>query len=327
MRRFFVIFSALFFFGTSAVAPRAQEILLEFHDSTTVKGTQIPLGRAAHIKAENPEKIQTLEKISIGESAPPGYARYLNPGEIVRLKLSKLYPTLTFRLSHTRRVNIATDFQEKVIGDFEQEIAGFIQESSEWDPGDMAVEIRNARHNFRLYNKPYTLSFSGLRSPFPRGPFRLQMLFVQGEKTFRIGVSCMAHVTTKVITAKQTIGRGERLGPHNCSVARKNISQYRYTPYSDIRALENRTTVRTIVQGSIISDKNTEKPPLVCKGDLVSIIMRRGPVAVAVDGRARENGSAGDRIWVENISSRKLVRGKIINASEVAIIRNREKET
>ncbi|MBD3346728.1 MAG: flagellar basal body P-ring formation protein FlgA [Chitinivibrionales bacterium] len=301
-----------------------QRVTLRFYDSVMVSGTKITCGDAAVIVADNRETANKLKQTVIGESAPPGYSRYLNPADIVKYKISPVWPSLDFILPASRRIRVFTDCVEKRITDFEKEIAGFIKKSTRWNEKDYTLEIHNPDHKFRLYPGPWSVSFDKLETFYPKGPLRLTMLIEQAHTT-RVSVGCKINVETAVVTAKENVRRGEELGSHNCEIIKQDITGYRYFCYSDLNAISGKTASRSLSQGTIINDKNCESVPAIKKGDLVSIVLSEGAVSVSVDGRAREDGYVGDRIWVQNIGSNRLLRVEILTENKVGLIRKGEK--
>ena len=60
-------------------------------------------------------------------------------------------------------------------------------------------------------------------------------------------------------------------------------------------------------------------PPLVKRGDVVSIIAESKDLKVTTLGVAKEKGSLGGRILVENLTSKKEVYAYVIDSNKVRV--------
>jgi flagella basal body P-ring formation protein FlgA len=60
--------------------------------------------------------------------------------------------------------------------------------------------------------------------------------------------------------------------------------------------------------------------PAVEKGDPVAIIVKKGRISVSVVGIAREQGEIGEKIWVQNSKTNKLIRVKIKGKGIVTVL-------
>jgi flagella basal body P-ring formation protein FlgA len=100
---------------------------------------------------------------------------------------------------------------------------------------------------------------------------------------------------------------------------RLDITRFAPVPLTVKGQLDNKRAARTIAPGTILHDRLFTVIPVVEKGDEVSIEYSAGRVSVAVAGIARERGGIGDRIWVENRETRRLIRVEIRDRGRVSI--------
>jgi flagella basal body P-ring formation protein FlgA len=98
-----------------------------------------------------------------------------------------------------------------------------------------------------------------------------------------------------------------------------DITTFGPKPLFNTDSLTGVRAVRTINPGTILHTRLIETIPAIQKGDLVEILVCKGRVRVAVQGIAREPGKIGERIWVENTNSRKLVQAIVKNKGTVTI--------
>jgi flagella basal body P-ring formation protein FlgA len=68
-----------------------------------------------------------------------------------------------------------------------------------------------------------------------------------------------------------------------------------------------------------LSTDLVELPPLVKRGDLVTIIARLEGLKITTLGEVKRKGRQGERIPVLNIDSRKVIFARVIDANTVAV--------
>jgi flagella basal body P-ring formation protein FlgA len=127
-------------------------------------------------------------------------------------------------------------------------------------------------------------------------------------------------VVTPVVTAKASIPRGSLLTSDNCSVERKDITNFAGLPFSSFSQLKDMIANRTIGPETILHEKLTTRMPVIGKDEQVYVIVDRGTVRISIIMRAREQGALGDKIWVENELTHKLLKTKIIGKGKVELL-------
>ena len=77
---------------------------------------------------------------------------------------------------------------------------------------------------------------------------------------------------------------------------------------------------RTIQPEMIVHDGLASRIPIVGKDEQVYVVVDKGLVRISIIMRAREQGAIGDKIWVENEMTHKLLKTKIIGKGKVELL-------
>ena|GEM_PF-5674678 len=77
---------------------------------------------------------------------------------------------------------------------------------------------------------------------------------------------------------------------------------------------------RTLRVGTIIGEWDVDPMPDISAGDPVSIEMVRGNLRVTATAVAKEDGFAGETIWVQNEKSKRRIRVKVIESGRVELM-------
>lgn len=289
----------------------AQPVCLHFVDSAEVTHKVILLKDIARIEAASNEISLTLGKTEVGNAAPAGFSRYINAHEVVQCALKSGNSNLNFHSSGAKRIKVRTRGISKSVADYEKQILEYLSENIGW--GEECYKISIEKRQKQWYNYPgkSVVEIKGLSSPYPRGNIRLKLILTQKGKEIVIPVLCKIQVEIPVVIASESIKRNEVIDAGTVELGRVNITAFRYAPFTDISAVTGTIAVKTLSPGTIIHKRCIRPVPDVCRGDKVFIILQKGAVRLSVTARAREEGRKGDRIWVENVSSHKLIRVKI----------------
>jgi flagella basal body P-ring formation protein FlgA len=77
--------------------------------------------------------------------------------------------------------------------------------------------------------------------------------------------------------------------------------------------------IRNLEEGETILAHMVRKIPLVKNGDRILIVADKGSLHVTAPGVVRQNGFKNDTVRVENLQSRKIILGTVIDSRTVQI--------
>ncbi len=83
--------------------------------------------------------------------------------------------------------------------------------------------------------------------------------------------------------------------------------------------LVGKVAVRDLIAGQPLRQSDVKAPQIISRGQSVTITSKAGGLSVTMKGKALGNARAGDRIWVQNQSSKKRVEGEVTPTGEVLI--------
>lgn len=296
----------------SASYPANPPVYLRFHDSTTVYDPEITLGDIAIIECPSgKELVLQLARTKVGNAAPAGFSRYLSTYEVLQYVLAPHLNNLEVNNNGVKRIKIHTKARVRSVNDYRDQILEYMANNIKWEREDHSISIKNSDRQWRCYDRPFTVSVEGLSTPYPKGNVRLKLRILQDSIKKIVPVICRVKVETEVVCASKTIGRNQIMNNNVIELRKMDITAYRYTPISDVSSLINKIAVKTISPGTIIHKQCIKSAPSVSKGDIVYITLEKGNVRISVPARAREDGCVGEKIWVENTKSHRLIQVEV----------------
>lgn len=76
---------------------------------------------------------------------------------------------------------------------------------------------------------------------------------------------------------------------------------------------------RPLHKGDAVYSPYVKRPPLVKRGDRVTIVATIGTISVRAEGKVLKAGSRGDRLLVQNLRSKQTVQAVVMNANTVYV--------
>jgi flagella basal body P-ring formation protein FlgA len=122
----------------------------------------------------------------------------------------------------------------------------------------------------------------------------------------------------EVVVATADLPRGHVISAGDVKVE----SQEFRSGQPDLRSVEDFVGLRTsrhVLSGSSLTSLNVQAIPIVERGAQVTILVQTSSLVVSAPGIARGTGGVGEVISVENILSKQVVSGEIIDAQTVQV--------
>lgn len=123
----------------------------------------------------------------------------------------------------------------------------------------------------------------------------------------------------EVLVASRPIQRGEPLAAEAFSIERRAVTTILGRYVNDPTSLEGKRAKMRIPFGRHIDPRFVEQIPDVSRGDRVTIEVKVGGISASADGVASQNGVVGEKIVVQNTSSREKLLAEIVEPGRVRV--------
>ncbi len=148
---------------------------------------------------------------------------------------------------------------------------------------------------------------------------RFNLIFrVDGRAVKNIAVSATLEALTEVATTTSDLRRGTILHEENIEMAERDLNRLR-APCHDVEELLGQRLKRSLRKGDVLERSAIAFPPMIKRGEIVTITVQKGALTVTAKGMAQQNGSAGDLIRVRNINSQKDLICKVTGPVAVVV--------
>jgi flagella basal body P-ring formation protein FlgA len=121
------------------------------------------------------------------------------------------------------------------------------------------------------------------------------------------------------VCARRNLRKGDIIQEDDLYVVRKNISHLSSKVLTDTRKAVGLMIKHTVRKDACIKDWMVEKPLVVKRGDMVTILAESGNLRVTVPGMVLVKGHMDELIRVQNSMSKKVVYAQVIDDSMVCV--------
>jgi flagella basal body P-ring formation protein FlgA len=142
---------------------------------------------------------------------------------------------------------------------------------------------------------------------------------VNGEVKNEIQLSGWVDVFESVVCATRNIEKGEIIDKKDLYLARSNISYLSTDVIKDISKAAGLQVKHRIRKDALVKRWMLEKPAIVDRGDMVTILAENGALRVTVPGMVLEKGYEGKLVRVQNAMSRKVIYAKVVDNLTVKV--------
>ncbi len=137
---------------------------------------------------------------------------------------------------------------------------------------------------------------------------------------FKVPVNFKVRVFEYVAISKKRIGRHRNLSRENIFIDKRETTNMRGIAFSSMKDIIGKMTTRAVQPNTILTEGIVEIPPTVTQGSLIKLFITAKGFKIVTKGLAQQTGYTGEVIKVQNLDSKKILYGKIIDSDKIQIV-------
>lgn len=186
---------------------------------------------------------------------------------------------------------------------------------------------RNIRIEFEVGHIDSRVSLADcpgeLETSFSADPMRSTrpsvLVACSGNRPWRMYVTADLDIFGPGLVAARPLARGELLQDSLLKVSEVQLNSSYKGVLTDREQITGMILRRPVKAGTLITPDLLEAPDAIERGDHVIIVARSESFSVQSRGKALANASVGDQVLIENLSSARTVRARVIAPGRVEI--------
>lgn len=143
---------------------------------------------------------------------------------------------------------------------------------------------------------------------------------IDPENHWTIYLPVKISVLKDVYVAKQPLLKGSRIGPDDIVIQEMDVQTLKQGYYTDAEQLLGHIAKQALSQGMAFTPANLQMPRLVKRGEQVKIVAGTDAFTVTMTGIALNDGILGEMVGVKNLSSKKVLEGRVTASQEIRVL-------
>lgn len=140
-----------------------------------------------------------------------------------------------------------------------------------------------------------------------------------GPDQKRIWASAYLEVLSPVVITRRPLVRNEIISADDICLEKKDLAKVPPGAITDITEVIGQRVRRTLGVGAVLRDALVDKPPVVKRGDVVTLLIETRRLKITALGRVDQQGARGDTVRVVNLDSRRRVYGQVLDSRTVRV--------
>jgi flagella basal body P-ring formation protein FlgA len=289
-------------------------------ERSEVKYDKIRLGEIAEIKGEDPALLKKLKDIVIGKAPLPGKSRRIDEGCIkIRLKQNGI-DLSQIRLQVPIKVEVSRSFIKISKEKIEKIVLGSVYGLIPWEKNQVRIKKICVSNSALLPDGNITYKVVAPKNTDFLGNVPLSVLFkVNRRLEKKIWATVNIEVLTEMVVTKRPLRRYQMITEDDIRLKKMDLSKVKSNAVTTYEEVLGKRTKRAIKTGKVLRTDHIELPPLVKRGDVVSIIAESDGLRITALGEVRKKGCRGERIKVLNLDSKKCVYAHVLDSNTVRV--------
>jgi len=317
----FLMAAAMLLLFIPAPAAAQDQTVIRMAPAAEINGDRILLSQVAQIAGPDPLLIARLGNIDLGKAPLPGRKKFIESRHILARmhKSSGGLPT-DIGLDFPQRLEVSRKAVTITKQRIEEIAAEWVLARVPWDQENVRVVKIQANTTVALPQGRVTYKV--------KSPGRLDFLntialsvefLVDGQVVKRAWVTLNLEVIAPVVVVRKPMGRHQPIESQDVTVVLKDLTKLPSGYFTDPAEVIGQRVKRTVYGNTVLREDLVELPPLVQRGDIVTIIAEAGVLRITARGEAKAKGRKGERISVVNLDSRKRVYARVLDARTVKV--------
>jgi flagella basal body P-ring formation protein FlgA len=295
-------------------------LAVQFKARATVQKDIIYLSDIATVKGAPRSFVDKIGRLRIAESPEVGEVLHLSREEIIcqveKAELSsyissKNIPEIIEVVREGRLVQ-----KEEVIEIIEANLRKLLPDPKKTP----AIQDVQGFESFILPPGHFSSEVVLPESAHRGGPMTATLSFYQnGRLVQKIRVRIRVEIQGFVVAARNGLRRHQEIEEKDVQLLKKNLTPLPPDVLTDLKEAAGKRLTLSVNGQEVLRSSMVEIPPLVKKGDRVLLIIDHSYFKITTFGEVKEDGRRGEWVKLVNISSKKEVHGRVIDAHTVQV--------
>jgi flagella basal body P-ring formation protein FlgA len=295
-------------------------VTVKVQDRTEVGDEHVLLGDIAHISGGDQKFVQRLGDLIIGKAPLPGKTRSLDE-RYIRLRLKQANIDIgRIRLIAPEKAVIARSCRIISRKKIACMVSEYIRKKSKSRGDGTVVKNVIVQKDLVVPEGKITYRIINGKEAGCSGRIAVYVDFtVNGYFHKKIRALADIERLANVVVTSRPLGRHKIITMEDLLIKRVDISKLSVNIINDPEKVIGRRTRRSIGPATVLRTDLVELPPIVKRGDVVTIVAEAGGIRVTALGKIKKKGHRGERLKVMNLDSKKEIYARVVDSNTVRV--------
>jgi len=293
---------------------------ISLKDRAHVRQKVLRLAEIARVDVEPGTEGADLADLEIGPAPLPGKEKVVTRSHLLLILKSQQVPVRDVQFSGADQTVVVRDAQTLKAAQIGEVVKKYLKKEMPWRLDDVEIHritglrdlvLPAGKITYQVIPQPHT-DFLGTT------PLKVILEMAGGENK-QIWVNADIRVYVPIVTARHPIARLSQIDENDIEMERRNLAGLNSDYFSSLGEVVGTRSRSFIRAGDPIRKNQVEIPPVVRRGDLVTMKVENSLLRIIARGKVLENGIPGAVVRVQNIASKKEVYGKVIDGGTVQV--------
>jgi len=285
-------------------------VTVTLSEKAQVRGLDITVNEIAQVTADDPAVAARVATLSLGYAPAPGYHRILR-ADLVQFDLRRALPGIELDVLGAQRCRVEPLTEQL---DTERLWSLASAELEELFRGTDAAIRRDgelALVEVPLGVEPLELKVSLVDRTPNAGPKTVAVqLWIDGDLYRTVHVTFSISLREPRWVLRQSVSAGAVLEASMFELRRVEVTLETAQAGVPIEALAGTVTTRPIAANGIVTERDIQRPVVIQRGDLVTVVIKSGSVEARELGSAIHEARIGEMVRVNLQSTKREVSGR-----------------
>jgi flagella basal body P-ring formation protein FlgA len=314
----FLALSALF--AAEAASGAGAQLSVRFKEKAAIQKETICLADIATVKGSPRSWVDKVGRVRIGEAPDVGEALFLSREEVLSVMEKANLSSYISAKNIPEQIEVVREGQvvekEEIVQILEENLRRILPDPKK----TVAVQEMQGFEPFTLPPGPYSSEAVLPESAHRGGAMAVTLSFFQeGRLVQKLRLRVRVEIQGLVVAARTGLRRHQEVGENDVHLIKKNLNLLPPDVLTDLREAVGKRVTQAVNGQEALRSSLVEPLPLVKKGDRVLLIIDNSHFKITTFGEVKEECRRGDWVKLMNISSRKEVHGRVVDAHTVQV--------
>jgi flagella basal body P-ring formation protein FlgA len=285
-----------------------------------VRGEKVTLGQIASIKGNDQGMVHSLKEIEIARTPRAGRVLNLNKSYILSKIRRATDKYVHLRIKVPKRVSIKRDCLVLSKEEIRRWITEELLSRINWPRELVKVKGVNGIRDVVLPRGEISREILLPEKGLGQSGGSVRIIFrVDGEIRDSLWARARIVFHRPVVVATRPLDKNVLIGPEDVRIQTLPFKRSSKTFLTELDRAVGKVTKRAIALGQPLTNRALQSPLLVKPKNIVRLVAEKGLLRVTTLGQVKDKGGRGDVVRVLNLSSRKLVYGRVVDSRTIHV--------